>query len=94
MIQETITYRCRACSSPNIVKNGRNQCGNPQYHCKQCGVYRTLQPQVRYSETEKEKILQVYQERASMRGVQRLFGVSRPTLSAWIKKSPKLACGG
>ncbi|MGC9398945.1 MAG: hypothetical protein ACP5HM_07395, partial [Anaerolineae bacterium] len=23
-----------------MVKNGTNKCGNPQYHCKDCGVYR------------------------------------------------------
>ncbi len=34
MIQETITYRCHRCGSTNIVRNGTNKCGNPQYHCK------------------------------------------------------------
>jgi len=87
MIQETITYRCRRCGSPHIVRNGHNRCGNPQYHCKDCGAYRVLQPKVRYSEEEKEKILKVYRERASMRAIQRLFGVSRPTLARWLKKS-------
>ena len=31
------------------------------------------------------------QERASMRGVCRLFGIGRNTLSGWLKKSPPLA---
>jgi transposase-like protein len=30
--------------------------------------------------------LAAYHERSSMRGIQRTFGVSRPTLVAWIKK--------
>ena len=94
MIQETITYRCRRCGSPNIVRNGHNRCGNPQYHCKDCGAYRVLRPKVRYSEEEKEKILQVYRERTSMRAIQRLFGVSRPTLARWLKKSGSGALGG
>lgn len=44
MIQETITYKCRECSSSNIIKNGTNRCGNAQYHCKDCGIYRVLEP--------------------------------------------------
>lgn len=86
MIQETITYHCRKCGSPNIVKNGHNQCGNPQYHGKDCGAYRTLKPKQRYTPEEREQILKVYQERASMRAIQRVYGVSRSTLANWIKK--------
>jgi insertion element IS1 protein InsB len=40
MIQVTMTYKCRACGSENIVKNGRNKAGEAQYHCKDCGAYR------------------------------------------------------
>lgn len=94
MIQETITYHCRKCGSPNIVKNGHNQCGNPQYHSKDCGAYRTLKPKQRYTPEEREQILKVYQERASMRAIQRVYGVSRSTLANWIKKSPQFTCGG
>jgi transposase-like protein len=61
MIQETITYCCRRCGSTNIVRNGHNRCGNPQYHCKACGGgYGVLQPKIRYREEEKENILRAY----------------------------------
>jgi transposase-like protein len=39
------------------------------------------------SEEQKEQILATYQERPSMRGIQRIYGVSRNTLAAWLKKS-------
>jgi len=63
-----------------------NRCGSPQYHCKTCGPYGVLEPRVDYTEEEKEIILKAYQERSSMRGIERTFGVCRQTLSAWLKK--------
>jgi len=90
MIQETRTYTCRRCGSVNIVRNGRTRYGSQKYHCKDCGAYRVLEPKVRYTEEQKELILRTYQERASLRAVHRLFGVSIPTLLKWIqKKSPR-----
>ena len=85
MIQETITYACRICKSTNSVKNGTNRCGTPQYHCKDCGTYRVLQPKPVYSEGEKQTILQACLKRSSLRGVQRIFGAARQTIAEWIK---------
>ena len=85
MIQETITYTCHSCSSINIVRNGTNKCGNQQYHCKDCRVYRVLKP-VAYPLThQKEQVVQAYQERVSLRGLQRIFGVHRHTAWQWIQ---------
>jgi len=86
MIVETTVHTCRGCESTNIVRNGRNAYGNPQYKCKQCGMSAVLQPKVAYSEERKAEILAAYQERPSMRGIQRIFGVSRQTLASWLKK--------
>src|SRR6266487_2052906 len=85
MIQETITHICRVCKSTRIVKNGSNRCGNPQYHCKDCGTYRVLQPKTRSSEAEKKTVLQASQERSSLRGVQRVLGGARQTVAEWVK---------
>jgi len=90
MITETTIHRCRKCNSPNLQKNGCNQCGNQQYHCKDCGSYRVLNPKHRYSESEKNQILKAYEERSSMRGIERTFGVRRQNLSRWIKKAKTL----
>ncbi len=86
MIQETITHRCRKCGSTNIVKNGTNKCGSPQYHCKDCGAYRVLEPKRIYPESEKETIMRAYKERASMRGLERIFNVTRQTVARWIRE--------
>ncbi len=84
MIQVTITYYCRVCGSVNIVRNGTNKCGSLQYHCKDCGTYRVLEPKHVRIEGEKATILRAYQERASMRGLERIFNVARQTVARWI----------
>jgi len=87
MIKEVQTHTCRKCGSTEIIKNGKNACGNQQYHCKCCGAYGVLEPEEKgYSEKEKQKILRAYRERSSMRAVERIFGVSRNTLARWLKK--------
>ena len=85
MIQTTTTYHCRVCGSTNIVRNGTNKCGQAQYHCKACGAYRVLEPVPAYSEAMKRTILNTYKERASLRGLQRIFGVARRTVLRWLK---------
>jgi len=89
MIQETKTHVCSRCGSQNIVRNGRTPYGKQQYRCGDCGRYSVLEPSQKYSPEDKERILAAYQERPSMRGIERMFGVSRHTLSAWLKKSRK-----
>ena len=86
MIGKLVIYTCRACGSQNIVKNGHNASGSQQYWCKDCGKRGVLEPKRGYTEEQKEQILAAYNERSSMRGIQRTFGVSRPTLASWIKK--------
>ena len=49
MIQETPTYTCDQCGSPNLIRDGTNKCGNCQYHCKDCGIYRVLKPKQGYT---------------------------------------------
>jgi len=67
----------------------RARCGTPQYHCKDCGTYRVLQPKPVYSEGEKQTILQACLERSRLRGVQRIFGAARQTIAEWIKIQAK-----
>jgi transposase-like protein len=81
------THQCRQCGSTDLVKNGHNASGSRQYHCKACGAYLVLDPKERgYPEEEKERILRAYRERGSMRAIERIFGVSRNTLSRWLEK--------
>lgn len=77
---------CRRCSSRNLKKNGKNRYGNQQYFCKACQKSGVLNPKNSYSEAEKEHILAAYRERPSMRGISRLYGISRNTLASWLQK--------
>lgn len=88
MISETITYTCRGCGSTDLIKNGHNAYGSQQFRCKACGKSAVLKPKNSYTEAQKEQILAAYRERPSMRGIARVFGISRSTLVAWLKKSP------
>lgn len=96
MIQEVIIYHCPQCDSENIEKNGTDYKGSQKYHCLDCNAYGTLNPQDRnYPHFFRELILRAYRERASMRGIERIFGIARQTLARWLKedaaKLPDLA---
>jgi IS1 family transposase len=68
-----------------MIKNGTDYKGSQKYHCHQCGGYGTLDAQARYTQPEKDRVLKAYQERVSMRGIRRIFGVVPKTLLRWIK---------
>ena len=50
-------------------------------------VRRVENPDFGYGEARKEEILRAYEERSSLRGLARTFGVSRNTVTKWLKKS-------
>lgn len=83
----TMHQQCRKCGSHNIVKNGHNRSGRQQYLCQDCWAVGVLTPKRQYREARREEILRASQERPSRRGISRIFGVSRKTLAAWIKKN-------
>src|SRR5436190_8636651 len=85
MIQVTKTYKCRVCGSDNIVKNGTNKVGQAQYHCKDCGAYRVLEPKPNDKGQRREYVLRSYAERASLRGLSRIYGVARQTAMKWVQ---------
>jgi len=86
MIEETISYSCRLCGSEDIIRNGHNKCGSPQYKCKACGACRVLTPKVRYTPEEKATVLKAYRDHMSLRGLQRVFGPWRSTVLRWLKQ--------
>jgi len=87
MVSHLVT--CYHCGGTDVVRNGRSRTGKQVYKCKGCGRGSRESPQhERYTSQQKETILRAYQERPSMRGIGRIFGVARPTLSAWLKKRP------
>ena len=78
MIISVIVHRCPHCNSEDICKNGHDYKGAQKCHCHRCKCYGTLNASKGYREKEKELILRTYQERASMRGVER-YGWPRRT---------------
>ena len=62
--------------------------GKQRYRCRICGRSFVQDPtSAAYAPVRKEEILCTYHERASLRGISRIFGVSRNTLTRWLKKS-------
>ncbi len=82
-----IKVKCYHCGSHNLVRDGRTPNGKQRYWCKDCGRSSRDDPQPNgYTEEEREQMLRAYEERSSLRGLQRTFGVARQTVSGWIKK--------
>src|SRR6266566_3834904 len=84
----TITVHCPHCQSDALVRNGHAPNGKQLYRCRTCGRQSRENPTPHaYREARREEILHAYHERSSLRGLMRTFGVSRTTVSMWIKKS-------
>ena len=77
---------CRSCQSEQVIRFGRTKGGHARYKCKSCGVTFSDAPTRGHSEAFKEQVLAAYQERASMRGIARVFGISRNTLAQWLRE--------
>jgi transposase-like protein len=80
---------CRYCGqSQKLVRHGRTSSGNPRYRCLACNKTFCQNPgTAAHPAALKEQVLAAYQERCSMRGIARIFGISRNTLARWVKKS-------
>ena len=89
----TITLRCPHCESNALVRNGHAPNGKQLYRCHTCGRQSRENPTPHaYPPARREEILSAYQERSSLRGLERTFGVSRQAVITWIKKG-RLAPG-
>jgi len=83
----TITVSCPHCGSDQLARNGRAPNGKQKYRCKACKKQSRENPTPHaYSEERREEILRAYEERSSLRGLERTFGVSRTSVISWIKK--------
>lgn len=85
MVTKVIT--CPHCGSDDIVKNGFAPNCKQKYLCHTCARQSREDPSPNgYTEERKEEILSAYQERSSLRGLRRTFGVSPTTVISWLKK--------
>ena len=88
----TITVECPHCGSDQLVRNGRAPNGKQRYLCRACQKQSREHPTPHaYPQERREEILRAYEERSSLRGLERTFGVSRHTVIGWIKKSHRTA---
>lgn len=79
---------CAHCASQNLTRNGRAPNGKQKYLCHDCGKNsRHNAGSNAYTDTFRQQVLAAYHERCSLRGVCRIFGISRQTLITWLKKS-------
>ena len=71
--------------------NGRTTNGKQRFLCRACGrCLRANRSSNAYSLERQVEILRAYHERTSLRGLQRIFGVSRNTVNTWLKKVRQL----
>ena len=90
MVSETIL--CIHCGSDRLRLDGKAPNGKQKYFCNACQRSSRQNPKARgYSQDFQAQVLAAYHERASLRGVCRIFGISRQTLITWLKKSRQLA---
>jgi transposase-like protein len=88
----TMHIACRHCGSLDLTKYGIAPNGKQKYRCRTCGRQSRENPgSASYSAERKEEILRAYQERSSLRGLERTFGVARSTVINWLKKKPTLS---
>ena len=84
----SVTLLCPNCKSDKLVRNGRAPNGKQRYFCRACKRSSRENPAPHgYSNERKEEILRAYEERSSLRGIERTFGVSRYSVATWLKKS-------
>lgn len=87
-----VTLTCYHCNSENLVRNGLTRNGKQRYKCYDCErTSRDLPQPNSYAADEQERIRRASEERRSLRGLERVFGVSRKTVAVWLKKSRRTA---
>ena len=85
MLSTTVVHRCRHCGSERLRKNGHANNGAQRARCLECGRTFHLEPKgPRYDQKFKTQVLAAYQDRMSIRGITRTFGVCYQTVMAWV----------
>jgi len=83
----SVEIGCPDCDSPNVIRHGTTPQATQRLRCKDCKrTFINPADQRGYSQAFKEQVLAAYQERASMRGIARVFKISRNTLTTWLKE--------
>jgi transposase-like protein len=91
MVTRSLVVACPDCQSENVIRHGRTHSGYQRYRCKPCQGTFSDAPRRGHTPEFKEQVLAAYQQRSSMRGIQRVFKISRNTLTAWLKEKGAVA---
>jgi len=86
MIETIITHACPRCGSLNLVKNGRDYKGAQKFRCNECRRYGTLTPRQGHAQQGRTAVERAFTERVSLRGIARVFGISRTTVMRWLEQ--------
>jgi len=85
MLSTTIVHVCARCASERIRKNGHAGNGAQRARCLACARTFILQPKgARYDQRFKDQVVAAYQDRMSLRGIRRTFGVCYQTVIRWV----------
>ena len=85
MLSTTIVHVCARCGSERLRKNGHAINGAQRAKCLDCERTFIVEPTgPRYSPEFKDQVLAAYQDRMSLRGIQRTFGVCYQTVMVWL----------
>ena len=80
-----MVYVCPHCQGERLQKNGRTEHRAQRAKCVDCQRTFTLDPKgPRYDQKFKDQVLAAYQDRMSLRGIKRTFGVCSQTVMAWL----------
>ena len=96
MLSRTIIHVCARCGSERLRKNGHAENGSQRAKCLDCQRTFVLEPTgPRYDQAFKETVVRAYQDRMSIRGITRTFGVFYKTIIQWAgEKNRELASAG
>ena len=87
MLSTTVVHVYQRCGSERICKNGHADNGAQRAKCLECGRTFILQPKgARYDQRFKDQVTDAYQDRLSIRGITRTFGVCYETVMAWLEE--------
>ena len=85
MLSTTVIHACPHCGGERLQKNGRTNHGAQRARCVDCQRTFTLVPKgPRYDQRFKDQVLAAYQDRMSLRGIRRAFGVCYETVMVWL----------
>ena len=94
MLSTTVVHVCLRCGSEHIRKNGHADNGAQRARCLECGRTFILQPKgARYDQKFKEQVTAAYQDRMSIRGITRTFGVCYKTVLRWVGEKSSRSSG-